>query len=257
MTAKVAAGKKKKKNRAVAVPPVHREDVPTLIDVRSIPPVRILSASLVCEVDDRKRWKEMSGGMVDSALPRFARVAATLTNAQGACFFCGTKHEPLPKETMFHFGTGYKLCLCLMKHRKKAYNYIAGWDSPDGGKKLVADVESKHLHPSAPVYQFVCRCGEGPVVINAGLVANSIMNHNSHHRKWQCDACQLAHKRSKMMRPLLAKIADITNFPKTGPEAALGKNRKNRKGPQGKPKHIEALPPLAALDKALEAPPTE
>jgi hypothetical protein len=260
MATKVGALKTKKKPTARKAVPIHKEEASYLIDIRDIPPDKVLRAALICEVDDRKRWDEMSGGMVANQLPRIARVAASLMNTKPLCHFCSTKHEPMSKERMFHFSTDYKLCDCLMVLRKRNHDHIPGWNHPEKLKLILNQVMSGTLKSAAPVYQFVCRCGEGPVVVNAGLVAQSVLKFNAHNRKWQCDKCHLKHMREKLnpQQPMRASVSELIAVPKDGPEGKFNKRnrKKGRPGPQqGVVNPPEGVPtPMNALEKAPETP---
>jgi len=259
MANKVAGKTKKKKVVKRAAPPIHKEEASFLIDVREIPPDKILRASLVCEVDDRKRWDAMSEGMVANQLPRIARIAATLTNTKARCHFCNKPQEPLSKERMFHFSSDYKLCECLMVLRKRPYEYIPGWSHPEKLKQILSQVETGELLPVAPVYQIVCHCGEGPVVVNAGLIAQSVLKFGAHARKRQCDRCHLKHMRAKVRpnAPLRAPVSELIAVPQDGPGGKFKRNRK--KGHQGPRQGAVIIPegslqPLTALEKAPETP---
>lgn len=259
------ATKKKTKNKAKVA---GVEEVSYVIDLKKVrdSPRPLQEWALVCMVDHQKRWPEKSG-MIMAAMPRIAKLAAILCSGT-RCFFCGTAQVPANEKTLFDFQPEYPLCECLMRLRSMPYDYIEGWHTPEGNKKLLEQDEAGTVSRETPVYQFMCGCGAGPNVVNAGLVIHGLEQYKKHRRLTRCEKCQKV-QRKKMAQiharrphnthstPLKAPIQAIIEKPRTGPEGKIHKNKKNKPGEGAHSVFIPTvLQPLSALEAAPETPPT-
>jgi len=228
--------KKKTTKAKTAQKRTQKEEVPTLVDISSIPPIPVLREALICVVDSPARWGRLQMAMV--ALPRIARLAATL--CQGTkCFFCGEAQAPVPKETLFMFHPEYPLCACLAKFRKMAFDYIPRWEFAEGKKAILDQVEAGTIALDTPVYQFFCQCGTGPVVVDVRSVAYGLRTYRMHSRRKLCNTCYNAVK-----RPQAAKSKIVAHRPKHDPGARINKVRHEK---PNKRLISESLPPVDAI----------
>lgn len=178
---KLAAGATKKKKAVAKKTAVLPDSIPI-----PLPPVPLLREALICSVDEPRRWTKT--GLVSSAMPRFAQWAALLCRGD-KCFFCGAEQPTVPDEKLFLFHPEYPLCLCLAPFRKMAFDYIENWDSVEGKKQLLAQVEAGKVALDTPVYQYFCQCGAGPVVVDVRTIAYGLRKHQKHTRRRLCNGC--------------------------------------------------------------------
>jgi hypothetical protein len=121
------------------------------------------------------------------------------------------------------------------------FDYIENWDTEEGKKYILTQVEEGKIAYDTPVYQYVCQCGQ-QVVVDIRTVALGLKTHKKHSRRRRCNKCyqRLAHKRTPHSRPP-HKLSAST--PKNGPGAGINKIRHAKhKGPEAK-----SLPPLEAV----------
>lgn len=249
MTSKKSAVKKKKSSvKATKVV------LPEMAPVRDLilGGAPLLREALICAVDEPRRWAKT--GMAMSALPRFSKLAALLCGGS-KCFFCGGKQEPVAQDKLLELHPEYPLCTCLVKFRKVAFDYVEGWDSPEGKKSILDLVDAGKLAQDAPIYQYFCQCGEGPVVVDARTVAAGLRKFKKHVRRKKCNGCHQKDMARWAQQSGKPAAHDVIARPKSGPGAKINKikhAKDKNKGPVEK-----SLPPLDALEKkAPEAPAT-
>lgn len=248
-TKRVAVKKKKALKKKVAKIELRQElHLP-------IPPVPILREALICAIDDPKRWAQpgtVAARYKDDlkAMNVFAEIAADL-NRGDRCFFCDGKQSPTPAEDVYRFNPGIALCECLAPFRKVAFDYIENWDSEEGKKYILAQVDGGKIALDTPVYQYFCQCGQ-QVIVDVRTVAFGLRKHHKHSRRRLCNGCyqKIAQKRAQSRAPAAPLTA---SRPKDGPHAKINKIKQTKKkGPAER-----SFPPLEALEKkAPEAPAT-
>lgn len=225
------------------------EHVETLIRLDDIPPVPLLVEALTLAVDKPQDWGKTgrtSAGMVMSAMPRMAKIAAKLT--MGArCFFCGTTQKERSKETVLDFHPEYVLCECLTKHRNMNHDYVPGWDTVEGLRKLVTDVESGALSRDAALYQFRCeKCKHGPTVYPVRAVYSVVKKVGSYRRRKHCDSCFAKFKKQSAPLPV-----PLTGILVSSLEQGAQLKKSNKKGRE---KIHVPITPVPAPEAAQEAP---
>ena len=248
MTTKKVAVKRKKTKKVVRKALLRAElSLP-------IEPLPILREALICAIDDPKRWGQP--GTVAArykhdlkAMNVIAEKAADL-NRGDRCFFCDHKQPTTPAEDVYRFNPGISLCECLAPFRKVAFDYIENWETAEGKKHILAQVDGGKIALDTPVYQYFCQCGAGPVIVDVRTIAFGLRKHQKHSRRRLCNGCyqKVTLKRAQnrpVVEPMVAR-------PKAGPTARINKiKHAKNKGAQ-----IPPLPPLEALEKAPEAPAT-
>lgn len=233
MVKKSGTGASKKKKQEVKKKSRLPESLPI-----TLPPMPLLREALICIVDEPRRWAK--NGLASSALPRYAEWAAVLCMG-GQCFFCGTKQEPVPEDRIFQFHPEYPLCQCLAPFRKMAFDYVENWDSVEGKKQILALVDAGKVSLDAPVYQYFCQCGEGPVIVDFRTIAYGLRKHQKHSRRRLCNKCyqNAASKRTQLRTAMEVEASKA----KGGPGARINKIKQTKNvGPS-----IPPLPPLKAV----------
>lgn len=219
-------------------------------------PAPLLREALICATDDKKRWgskgtvaHKMGYGSDLHQMNVLAEKAADLTRGT-RCFWCGVEQPATARDDVYRFA-GKALCECHTPFRNMAFDYLENWETEEGKKSLLAQTESGKISLSEPVYQYFCRCGRGPCIVDVRAITVGLRKHQKHSRRRLCNTCYQAQnavfqKRLKAQKPELTAAK-----PKDGPAAKINKIKaaKHLKGPKAK-----SLPPLSALkEKAPEA----
>lgn len=262
------AGKKKAAVKKKVVEAHHEEPVKS-VTVPSVPPVTVYREAFLAQIYDLKRWAQKgmaSEGMVSSAMPRLAKLAASLTSG-ARCHFCGAKQEPLSKDAVMNLHPEYPVCECLIRYVPRAHDYIEGWSTKENLQKLSQDFLEGKIKGDTLVYQTLCKgCGD-ICLFNVEKVFSEFQRHGNVWKRKTCVRCHWRWQMDKVKReaaikqPLTVSIAEATT-PAAGPAATLKKNESRKKFNKGKPREsgetvLPALPPLSALLPSAEKSPEQ
>jgi hypothetical protein len=237
MTSKRGVVKKKK---TVVKKLVLREELRLPLE-----PVPLLREALICAIDDPKRWGQ-PGTAAEAyrndarAMNVIAEKAADLCRGD-RCFFCGVKQDPTPPADVYRFNPTVPLCACHAPFRKMAFDYIENWDSPEGKKYILAQVDAGKIALDTPVYQYFCQCKrKEPVIVDVRAIVYGLRKNQKHARRRLCNTCYLA---SAVRRKSQNESLAMSKRPKSGPSARINKIRQTKNaGPVP-----QSLPPLDAV----------
>jgi hypothetical protein len=176
-------------------------------------PVALLMAVTAAMIDRDTEYtalKELGYQPEDRLLHQAHReITALLLRDDNRCGFCAEdigQSYALPEGAEVVDLTGFPPHRCLAPYRRQERDYIPGWDTYEGARKMLQDYRDGVLKAETPVYGGVCAtCGDDFKVI-LGVVHDVAMKLGNARYK-RSRVCRKCHARAKTESAAAAKNA--------------------------------------------------